>query len=343
MNLLVRCALVILLLSAGAARGGEEPDGTQFPHQVIAVDGPELLRIRYCGVPVQVRLANLQLKGGQEESECLKYLKDLLRPGTLIRIEIEPDLAGDTAPPPAQVFAGSTHVNLEMVKRGLVVSDGRSRKFGTAMQNAQLEAMNKKAGVWADADKTPERAAPSVAAARPAAAPAPPAAAAAQPVSETAPPGYSGQVVADLSSREYHFPGSRYASNIRPGARIEYKSPDEAERAGKVPSPFSFPERAKALADKGSAHGSGAGSSTTVESARKALAEALTFMQEARRVSKTNNALANDNYKKAAKLLTEHLDRVIPIADADPNNRDLQKLTEDLATNLYSCKKYQTL
>ena len=150
-------------------------------------------------------------------------------------------------------------------------------------------------------------------------------------------------VVADLSSKEYHYPGSRYASNIRAGARIEYKSPDEAERAGKLPSPFSFPDRTKALAEKAGAHGAAGSSAKAVENARKALAEALSYMQEARRVSKTNNAAANSNWQNAAKLLTEQLDRLIPVADSDPDDRELQKLTEELATSLYSCKKYQSL
>src|SRR5207253_194260 len=112
----------------------------------------------------------------------------------------------------------------------------------------------------------------SVAAARPEAT----AAAAAQ---DTAPAGYDGSVVADLSSKEYHYPASRFAKNIRAAARIEYKSPDEAERAGKIPSPFSFPDRAKALAEKQSAS-SGGGGQKTVESARKAYDEALLLMQE---------------------------------------------------------------
>jgi len=343
----LKLALAVCLACVPAARAGDAPDGTAFAHRVIAVDGPDLVRIRYCGIPLQVRLANVQLKGGHSENECVKYLKDTLKFGASVKIELEPELDGDAAPPPAQVFAGATHINVELVKRGLAVSDGRSRKFGGVLQAAQLEAMNKKLGVWSDAEKTE----PAVAAVKPPVTPPavavePPAAVAGaggQPTAETALPGYSGPVVADLSSKEYHFPGSRYARSIRSGARIEYKSPAEAERAGKAPSPFSFPERAKALADKESSRGASGGSAKVVDSARKALDEALGYMNEARRVSKTNNALANENWKKAAKLLTEHLDRVIPVADADPNNRDLQKLTEDMSMNLYSCKKYQSL
>jgi hypothetical protein len=330
------------------AVAGDAPDGTTFSHQVIAVDGPDLVRIRFCGVPMQVRLANVKLKGPQADAECAKYLKDVLKSGTVVRIELEPELDGEAAPCPAQMFVGTTHVNAEIVKRGLAVSDGRSRKFGGVIQAAQLDAMTRKLGVWAEAEKTP----PVVAAAKPVTAPpearqAAPAAAATQAVIDTAPLGYSGPVVADLSSKEYHFPASRYARNIRPGARIEYKSPDEAERAGKTASPFSFPDRAKTIAaatDKGGTGAAAAGSpAKVVEAARKAMEEALSYMQEARRVSRTNNAAANENWKKAAKLLTEHLDRVIPVADADPNNRDIQKLTEDMSMNLYSCKKYQSL
>lgn len=336
-------ALSAVLFSLPWAGADEAPDGTQFAHRVIAVDGPDLVRVWFCGIPVQVRLANVQLKGSDAESECLKYLKETLKSGAPVKLDVEPELAGEAAPPPAQLFAGSTHINVELVKRGLAVSDGRSRKYGTAMQTAQLDAMTKKRGVWAAAEKTE----PVVAAARPASsgtgAALTAATSEARAVVEAAPAGYSGPVVADLSSKEYHFPGSRYASNIRAGAKIEYKSPAEAERAGKAPSPFSFPERARALAESESARGASLGSAKILENARKAFAEALTYMQEARRESKSNTGLANEIWQKAAKLLTEQLDRVIPIADADPNNRELQQLTEDMSMNLYSCKKYQTL
>ncbi|MCY3021121.1 MAG: thermonuclease family protein [Planctomycetota bacterium] len=342
------CVVAVSLASLPLLHAGEAPDGTAFAHRVLGVDGPALVRLRFCGIPIQVRLANLQFKGAESENEALKCLKDTLKFGTLVRIELEPELAGDAAPPPAQLFVGDRHINVELVKRGLAVSDGRSQKCGAALQAAQLEAMTKKLGVWALPDKEPKVAvAPTPPPATvPPAEPRPPAVAAAtttQPAAETALPGYSGPVVADLSSREYHFPGSRYARNIRSGARIEYKSPDEAERAGKLPSPFSFPDRTKALAEKQTGAGAGRGGGSVVENARKALAEALTYMQEARRVSKANNVAANENWRKAAKLLTEHLDRLIPIADADPNNKDLQKLTEEMSMNLYSCKKYQSL
>jgi hypothetical protein len=315
------------------------------------VDSSDTVRIKFCGVPLQVKLANLQFKGAESEKTSLSYLKETLKPGTSVKIELEPDVNTDSpAPPLAQLFAGTTHVNLEMVKRGLAVSDGRSKKFGSAMQTAQMDAMSQKRGIWA-ADTTvavappktepkfvsPEKTETPHVAARPEAT----AAAAAQ---DTAPAGYDGSVVADLSSKEYHYPASRFAKNIRAAARIEYRSPEEAERAGKVPSPFSFPDRAKSLAERQQAQsGTPGGGPKTIEAAKKAYDEALALMQEARKQSKSNNAAANDAWRKAAKLLGEHLDRVIPIADADPNNRDLQKLTEDMSMSLYSCKKYQSL
>ena len=45
------------------ARAAEEPDGTTFSHSVLAVDGADMVRIKFCGVPLQVKLANLQFKG----------------------------------------------------------------------------------------------------------------------------------------------------------------------------------------------------------------------------------------------------------------------------------------
>jgi endonuclease YncB( thermonuclease family) len=331
------------------ALAAEEPDGTAFQHSVISVDGVDTVRIRYCGVPLQVKLANLQFKAGEAEKEASKYLKDVLRSGASVKIELEPDLNTDSPTPPvAQVFAGSTHINLELVKRGLALSDGRSKKFAAALQTAQMDAMSKKLGVWGAEQKEPAVAAltpkselkpPVIVSSLP-----PPVSnatisAAPLPAQDQAPASYDGPVVADLSSKEYHFPQSRYAKSIRAAARIEYKSPAEAERAGKVPNPFSFPDRAKSIAEK---QGTGGGQ-RAISDAKKAFEDAVAFMSEARKLSKTNNAAANENWKKAAKLLGEHLDRIIPLADADPDNRDLQKLTEDMSMNLYSCKKYQSL
>lgn len=358
----MRAWLLVPLLFLGVSacvKAGEAPDGTAFVHSVLAVESAETMRIRFCGVPLQVKLANLQFKGAESEKQGLKYLKETLKPGTAVKIELEPDLNLDSpAPPLAQVFAGEKHVNLDVVKRGLAISDGRSRKYSAALQAAQADAMSRKIGVWAASETAvataplrPEHkpAVPAVTPlpVTPPAAPPPSVASAAKgdwPSLEIAPAGYSGPVVADLSSKEYHYPASRYARNIRVGAKIEYKNPEEAERAGKSPSPFSLPDRAKALAARQTADGMrGGGAAGAVENARKALSEALGYMQEARKLSRANGAAANENWRKAAKLLTEHLDRVIPIADADPNNKELQKLTEDMSMNLYSCKKYQSL
>lgn len=346
--------LILLLLAPGALlRAADAPDGTQFPHTVLAVEGPDVLRIRYCGLPVQVRLANVQGKGGESEKQGLKYLKDTLKAGATVRIEVEPDAGGELSGlPAAQVFAGATHVNLELVKRGHSVTDGRSKKFGPQFQAGQMEAMENKRGVWSESAKVavapPSKLGPATAVGpavadnrggRDSPVPSKPPAPAALP--ESAPAGYSGPVVADLSSKEYHYPGGRFAQNIRAAARIEYKSAEEAERAGKVPSPFSFPERAKALAEKRSPGGAG-GSDKIVADARQALSEALLVMQEARRQS-GNNAQANANWKKAARILSEHLDRLMPVADSNPHDFPIQKLAEELSMNLYSCNKYQSL
>jgi hypothetical protein len=335
--------LTLCLLScASFLKAADEPDGTAFSHSVLSIDSADMVRIKYCGMPLQVKLANIQFKGTESEKEGLKYLKEMLKAGTQVKIELEPDLNMDSpAPPLAQVFAGSTHINLEMVKQGAAISDGRSKKYGSQMQASQMDAMTKKVGLWSGGEAV------LVPPNRPVAPPAntqPPEAVATAPVlPETAPPSYSSAVVADLSSKEYHYPGSRYAKNIRAAARIEYKSPEEAERAGKQPSPFSFPDRAKEFAAKQSTKSGAMSNDKIIEEAKKAYAEAAQYMQEARKVSKTNNAAANENWKKASKILTEQIDRVLPIADQDPNNRELQKLCEDMSMNLYSCKKYQSL
>jgi endonuclease YncB( thermonuclease family) len=327
-------------------RGAESIDGAHH-HMVIAVDGPDVLRVNYHGLPVAVRLANVRLKGAESEKLCLQYLKSMLGAGSRIKLELEPDQLGDgTAPARVQVFSGTTHINLEMIKRGLCYSDGRSEKFAAILQAAQQEAMNNKLGLW-----SPDKQTALVAAKPPAAEPAKPpviaTACAAKPEKEpeVAPKSYAGIVVADLSSREYHYPGSRYAQNIRHGARIEYKNLEEAERAGKIPSPFSFPERAKLLEDAAAKKASGGhgGSGAVVDQARKTYAEALTLMQEARRLSQKDNTGSNTHWKKAAKLISDSLDRLTPLADANPSDKDLQKLTEEMSMSLYSCNKYQSL
>jgi hypothetical protein len=339
MRSLLFVSFVAVFVCVSHVIAAEAPDGTTFTHTVLSVDGPDLVRIKYCGLPLQLRLANVQTKGGDTEAQGLKYLRESLHPGTLIRIELEPELNpdGTAVPTPAHIFVGNTHVNLEMLKRGFAITDGRTRKFVTELQTAQTAAMNSKVGVWAPG-------AAIAAAERPAAS------ATKTADIDVAPPDYGGSVIADLNSKEYLLPGSRFAKSIRTAARIEYKSPDEAERAGKLPSPFSFPDRAKALSEKSIAKKNAAGGASTlqsteavVENSRKSLSDALVFMNEARKLSRNDSAGANMNWKKAAKLITDSLDRLTPVADANPNNADIQKLAEELTLNLYSCNKYQSL
>jgi len=317
-----------LLLAAAVVHGADGPE-----HTVLGVDSADKVRIRYIGVPLQVKLANLQVTGADSEKQSLQYLQESLKPGSNITIEMEPDANKDNPTPPlAHLFAGSTHINLEMIKRGLARFDGASKKFGASMQAAQQEAMTKKVGVWGGAASAAKTDTDTFILPPP------------KPLENTvdlAPNDYNGPVVADLSSKEYHYPLSRYAKSIRDAARIEYKSPAEAERAGKAPSPFSFPERAKAKLEKQT---TSAGSpAQVITGARKAYSEAQTIMLEARKASKSNSKLAAENWKKAAKILSDQLNHVVPLADADPNNQELQKLTEEMSMSLYSCNKYQSL
>ena len=340
------CVVLTLILVTGSVqhvRAADAPDGTTFTHTVLSVDGPDLLRIKYCGMPLQVKLANVQSKGGDSEAQSLKYLREILHPGTVIRIEMEPELNadGNAMPAPVQLFVGNTHVNVEMLKRGFGITDGRSKKYASAIQTAQSDAMTAKAGLWAPGAAVAVTSTPDKTSTAPASK---------QPEIDVAPADYKGPVVADLNSKEYHLPGSRFAKSIRAAAKIEYKSFEEAERAGKMPSPFSFPDRAKSLAEKvvaaqSAKAGGGAPQSTdqVVADSKKALSDALQFMGEARKASHNDNSTANANWKKAAKILNESLDKLTPVADANPNNADIQKLAEDMTMNLYSCNKYQSL
>jgi len=339
------CCVLLMVAGPAALRASEAPDGTSFTHPVLAVEGADLVRIRYCGLPLQVRLANVQFKTPEAQKQAQQFLREQLKTGLAVKVDVEPELnAEQPFPPLVQLFASNQHMNVELVKRGFAISDGRSQKFANAFQSAQMDAMTRKAGVWAT-QATPAKPipAPEVVTATVKTASTQPVASAA-PVMEVAPEDYAGLVVADLNSREYHLPGSRYAQSIRAGARIEYKSPDEAERAGKQPSPFSFPTRAKIFASR---RPTGGGGINTVDGAisegRKALEDALAQMQEARKHSRTNNSVANQYWKKAAKILSEMLDRITPVADSNPDNATLQKLTEDMSMNLYSCNKYQSL
>jgi len=101
--------------------------------------------------------------------------------------------------------------------------------------------------------------------------------------------------------------------------------------------------RASAIAAKAQQSSGGGSPEQVVGAARKAYSEALTFMQEARKLSRSDSTGANKNWKAAAKIISEHLDRVTPLADANPGDRDLQKLAEDMSMSLYSCNKYQSL
>lgn len=325
-------AIVACLVYLPFAVHAESPDGTTYTHSVIAVEGPAIIRIKYCGIPIQVRLANVQTKGADSEKSSQDYLKSNLHSGTMVKVELEAETPADGIPL-VHLFVAGNHVNLEMIKQGLAISDGRSGKYGAALQAAQLTAMETKQGIWLN-----DKSAPAVVAKTE------PPKAAVVPVAvvvDTAPPDYSGPVVADLSSKEYHYPESRFARSIRAGAKIEYKSPEEAERAGKIPSPYSFPDRVKARLAK--APSAGATREKIVEDARQSLSEALGYMQEARRLARKDNTQANENWKKAAKLLAINLDRLTPVADSNPDDKDVQKLAEEMSMNMYSCNKYQSL
>lgn len=338
-------ATLAICLAVPNLAAGDAPDGTAFEQTVLGVDGPGLVRIKFCGMPVKVQLANLQFKGGEAtEKNAEAFLKDALPSGTKVKLVMEPGKEGDgSGLPLAHLFKGTTHINIEMVKRGLAISDGGSEKFAKGMQTAQLDAMGKKAGLWAQEVQVAVKPQPKPEPAKPVAHPVIPENKPAEPEIEVASADYSGPVVADLQGKEYHLPGSRYAKSIRQGARIEYPNPDAAERAGKTPSPFSFPERAKATAAKAVAAKGGQTPDQIVSESQNALKEALTCMQEARKYHGTDHKRANANWQKAAKILGESLDKLTPVADANPNNNSIQKLAEEMSMNLYSCNKYQSL
>ncbi|MCW8133225.1 MAG: thermonuclease family protein [Planctomycetota bacterium] len=332
---------VLALPGLGAA---DAPDGTTFDQTVIAVDGPGQVRIKFCGMPVKVQLANLQFKGGEPtEQKAQAFLKETLPAGTKIKLVMESGKEGDgTGLPQAHLFKGTSHVNLEMVKRGFAISDGGSQKYAQGMQTAQMDAMTKKAGLWAQDVQVASKPEPKPES-KPETRPTAPEARPAAPEMDVAPADYAGAVVADLQGKEYHLPGSRYAKSIRQGARIEYPNPEAAERAGKSPSPFSFPDRAKAAAAKVAAAKGGQTPDQIVQESQNALKDALTAMQEARKFHGTDHKRANSNWQKAAKILGESLDKLTPVADANPNNATIQKLAEEMSMNLYSCNKYQSL
>jgi hypothetical protein len=316
-------------------------------HQVMSVEGPGAVRVRYFGAPVVIKLANIGFKGDQNQVNALRYLKDTLKPGSDVAVVLEPELNGnDVTVPVGQIFLDATHINLEMVKRGIAVFNNPKTKYAADFEAAQTDAKNAKIGVWAgdapaaivtDLPPAPLDATNVSARAETASRPIPP------PVIDLAPADYTGPVVADLNGKEYFFPMSRYAQNIRDGARIEYKNPADAERAGKAPSPFSFPERAREYAAKIAQSKGGATPAETVAAARKAYGEAQSYMKEARAQSRSTPELAGPTWKKAAILIAKHLDNVMPISDSNPSDVELQKLTEEMSMSLYACNKYMSL
>jgi hypothetical protein len=152
-NLYRSCLLLAVVLVSGSS-ASEAPDGSSFLHKVISIDGPQFVRIQFCGLPMQILLANIQFRSGSEK-ECLAFLKERLKPGTTVRIETEAAFAEEgLVPPPVHIFVGRSHMNAEIVRLGLAISDGRSQKYGTQMQASQMEAMEKKIGLWATNEKT---------------------------------------------------------------------------------------------------------------------------------------------------------------------------------------------
>jgi hypothetical protein len=341
-------AIPTLLLAACAslAWAGEAPNGTTFEHKVLSVDGPNLVRIQFCGLPVQISLAGISYKTPQWEEKGLAYLKSTLRPGQTVRIDTDfSTVPQDTFPAPAFILAGGKNCNVELVRQGIAVTDARSKQHGKALQTAMMEATKRKAGFWGVKPTTT-----TVAAKRP-----PKPARPTRPVTTAkvkptapkpvkAPPGYSGVVVADLNGGEYFYPGSRLARTIRPGARIEYKSPDAAERANprpKRPNPYDFPDlfdkwKTKQLADKKITLPA---PDKAVADSRQALKEATTLMQEGYK----NRSKFNTNLKKAEKILAAQLQIMEPLAEARPNDPAVQKVAESLAMQLYQARKNQSL
>ena len=276
----------------------------------------------------------------------LRYENEFVRHKTL-------DLIGDLfllgVPLQAHVLAArSGHAaNVELVKQGHAISDGRSKDYGRALQNAQVAAMGKKLGVWGRQAKTrtaARRKPPSVP--RPSApkrvASTSAAPASASPGPTVAPPDYRGPVVADLYGMEYHLPNASFAKSIRPGRKIVYRTIEQAERAGKQPNPYSFPHRVKELKAT-AAKSVGKDPKTIVAEAKKAHEESLALIRKARQFSGSRREESNRCWKQASRILSTALDRLTPIADASPNDREIQQLAEAMTMNLYSCNKYQTL
>jgi len=339
----MRHSITALLLvgMASIVLGGDAPDGTTFEHKVLSVDGPNLIRIQYCGLPVQLSLAGISYKTPQWEEKGLAYLKQTLRPGQTVRIDTDfSTVAKDTFPAPAFIVASGKNCNIELVRQGYAVTDARSKQHGKALQTAMMEATQRKAGFWGG---KPTTATTSVAATRPPK-PATPVARPKPAAPRKPPPNYSGVVVADLTGGEYFYPGSRLARTIRRGARIEYKDPAAAERANprpKRPNPYDFPDlfdkwKAKQLAAK----------KITLPPPEKAVAESRQAIQEASKIMQEgyrDRSKFNVNLKKAEKILAAQLQIMEPLAEARPNDKAVQKVAETLAMQLYQARKNQSL
>lgn len=338
--------LTFLLLLAGmssAVWAGEAPNGTTFEHKVLAVDGPNLIRINYCGLPVQVSLAGVSYKAPEWEQKGLEYLKQTLRPGQVIRLDL--DLASAPAnafPAPAYIQSEGKNCSVELVRKGLAVTDARSKQYGQMLQTAMMQATDGKVGFWGAKASVPAKVAGTPAT------PATPTATAIvrppEPQDQKAPSGYTGVVVADLNGGEYFYPQSRLAQTIRPGARIEYSSPQAAERAhprSKRPNPYDFPDlfaqwkgqqlaqQKVTLPDPGKA----------VSEAQQVLEEAMSLMQEGYK----DRSKFNTNLKQAENILAAQLELVEPLAEARPNDKAVQKVAEELAMQLYQSRKNQSL
>ena len=341
MNIRNRLAgLAVLLLSLLVTGAGQSLWAENYPVKSVVKD--DQVVVDYAGLPVTVHLANLEFPSGYE-APALSELSKLLQ-GQQVKVTHVPEEGMDNNGLPYCYIAlnGGMNINQMLVKKGWAKYNAGvnpPKSFHQLMQLAQSTAQQDKVGLWADAAGT------DVASNKATNVPAKPAVKAL----DVAPADYSGPVVADLTSKEYVLPGSRYAQSIRPAAKIEYKSFEEAERAGKTPSPFCFPDRSKQFAAKAMASASPGNSGPpaspekVVADSKKALEDAIKLIQLARELSRNDNKGATANFKKAGKILSDALDRLTPVADASPNDQSIQSLAEEMSMNLYSCNKYQTL
>jgi hypothetical protein len=264
----------------------------------------------------------------------------------MVKIELEKEWDGP-GPPPAHVFCGDKYLNAELVRQGFALTDASSPKHGAALQQAMLEATRRKAGLWSDeamaAEKKPPPPATIAEPPRTQPAPVPPPPPPPPPERDVAPPGYQGMVVADMSSDEYHYPQSRFAKTIRAAARVEYRSPEEAERAKpkpKRPNPASFPDRYQSWLAKNQPVKVPAGSlEKQMAEARKTYDEALVILREGYQ----DRSRLNQNLKRAEQLLDAQMRCLEPLAEARPNDAALQRLAEEMNMQLYQCRKAQSI